>query len=330
MRRREFVTLVGGTAATWPLAALAQQNGPMRRIGVLMGWSDTDPEYRARLAVFQQGLAKLGWVDGQNVRIDVRWTFGDVERARFLANELVAFKPDVIMSGATPPTAALQRETRTIPIVFVQVSDPVGSGFVANLPRPGGNLTGFINTEGTLGGKWLELLKEAAPRLTRVVAMFNPETLPGNGAYYLGSFEAAARALAVEPVAARVHSEAEIESAITSIGREGAGLVVISDSYMSVHRATVIAAATRNKVPAIFEVPAFAREGGLIAYGPNYVDIFRRSADYVDRILRGAKPADLPVQVPTIYELRINLRTAKVLDLDVPPSLQQRADEVIE
>jgi putative ABC transport system substrate-binding protein len=329
MKRRDFFGLLGGAAA-WPLTARAQQPDRMRRIGVLMGWSDMDPEYRGRLAAFQTELSKLGWTDGQNLRIDVRWTLGDVERARFLAKELVDLKPDVILSGATPPTAELQRETRTIPIVFVNVSDPVGSGFVARLPQPGGNLTGFVNNEPTLGGKFLELLKEAAPRLTRVAAMFNPDTSPGNGRYELDSFLAAARARAIEPVVARVHNDTEIEDAITSMGREGAGLVLITDSFIAVHRATVIAAATRYKVPAIFELEAFARDGGLMSYGVNAADLFRRSAGYVDRILRGAKPADLPVQVPTTYELILNLRTAKTLGLDVPASLQQLADEVIE
>jgi putative tryptophan/tyrosine transport system substrate-binding protein len=330
MKRREFITLLGGASAALPIAVRAQQGERMRRIGVLMGWSDMDLEYRARLAAFQEALAKSGWVDGQNLRIDVRWTLGDLERTRFLAKELVDLKPDVILSGATPATAALQRETRTIPIVFVIVSDPVGSGFAARLPQPGANLTGFVNTEATLGGKWLELLKEAAPRLKKVAAMFNPETSPGNGTYYMGSFEAAARALAVEPVVARVHNDAEIENAVVSMGRENAGLMVISDSFMSVHRATIIEAATRHKVPAIYELAAFAREGGLIAYGARGIDLFRRSAEYVDRILRGAKPADLPVQLPTAYELILNLRTAKALGLDLPASMQQLADEVIE
>jgi putative ABC transport system substrate-binding protein len=329
VKRREFITLLGGAAA-WPLAARAQQPERVRRIGVLMGWSDMDLEYRARLAAFQEALARLGWMDGQGLRIDVRWTLGDPKRAQFLAKELVELKPDVILSASTPATAALQHETRTIPIVFVVVSDPVGSGFVARLPQPGGNLTGFINIEAALGSKWLELLKEAASRLKRVAAMFNPETAPGNGTYYMDSFMAAARALAVEPVVARVRSDAEIEAAIALMGREDGGVVVTSDSFMAVHRATIIAAAIRNKVPAIFDNRAFAPEGGLISYGVNTTELFRRSADYVDRVLRGAKPADLPVQTPTKYELAINLKTAKALGLTVPPSMLAVADEVIE
>jgi putative ABC transport system substrate-binding protein len=330
MKRREFIALLGGTAATWPLAARAQQPGGVRRIGVLMGWSDIDPEFRASLAAFERDLAKLGWVDGQNVRIDVRWTLGDVERARFFAKELVELKPDIIVAGATPGTAALQQETRTIPIVFAAVSDPVGSGFVASMPRPGGNITGFTNIEASMGGKWLELLKEAAPRLRRVAIMFNPDTATGGGSYYLGSFEAAARSLAVEPITVRVHSDAEIGTAITSLGREQAGLVVMSDSFMSTHHRTVIQLAARNNVPAIMPASNFAREGGLISYGTNNVDLFRRAATYVDRILKGEKPTDLPVQQPTKFELIINLKTAKALGLTIPESFLLRADEVIE
>jgi putative ABC transport system substrate-binding protein len=329
MRRRDFVTLLGGAAA-WPLAARAQQPSGVRRIGVLMGWSDIDPVYRARLATFERGLAKLGWMDGKNIRIDVRWTLGDVERARFFAKELVELKPDVILAGATPATAALQRETRTIPIVFVVVSDPVGSGFVANLPRPSGNITGFTNIEASMGGKWLKMLKEAAPRLRRVAIMFNPDTATGGGSYYLSSFEAAARSLAVEPITVRVHSDAEIETEIASLGREQAGLVVMSDSFMSIHRGTVIRLAARNNVPAIAEIPSFASEGGLIAYGTNPSDLFPPAAAYVDRILKGEKPADLPVVQPTKYELAINLKTAKALGLTIPEAFLLRADEVIE
>jgi putative ABC transport system substrate-binding protein len=331
MKRRQFITLLGGAAATWPVMARAQQPGSMRRIGVLMGWSESDPEYRSRIDAFVQGLAQSGWVDGRNMRIEVRWTNGDVERAGVLAKDLVQLlQPDVIFTSTTPATAALQRETRTIPIVFAVVSDPVGAGFVASLPRPGGNVTGFINIEATMGGKWLELLKEIAPRLRRVAIMFNPDTAAGGGAYYLGPFEAAARSLAVEPTQARVHGDAEIEAAIAALGREQAGLVVMDDSFTSIHRGTIIAQAARNKVPAIFSIIYPPREGGLISYGISTLDLFRGAAGYVDRILRGAKPGDLPVQLPTKFDLVINLKTAKALGLDVPLSLQQRADEVIE
>jgi putative ABC transport system substrate-binding protein len=302
----------------------------MRRVGVLMGWSDIDPEYRARLTVFEQGLAKLGWMDGQNMRIDVRWTLGDVERARFFAKELVELKPDVILAGATPAAAALQRETRTIPIVFAVVSDPIGAQLVTNLARPDANITGFINLEAGISGKWLELLKEIAPGLTRVAIMFNPDTAPGGGSYFLPPFEAAAGSTKVEAITARVHSDADIETVIAALGRDHGGLVAMTDSFISVHRSTMISLAARSKVPAIFALSTFAREGGLISCGVSDIDLFRRAAPYVDRILRGAKPSELPVQLPTKYELAINLKTAKALGLYVPVSLQQRADEVIE
>jgi putative ABC transport system substrate-binding protein len=251
MRRREFIRSVGGAAAAWPLIARAQQPDRMRRVGVLMGWSENDPQYPSWIAAFIQALAQLGWSDGRNIRIDVRWIHGEVDRARALAKELVELQPDVILAGTTPATAALQRATRTIPIVFVVVSDPVGAGFVDSLPRPGGNITGFINIEAAMGGKWLELLKEIAPRLRRVAIMFNPDTAPGGGSYFLDSFEAAARSLAVEPMTAHVHSDAEIERVITSLGHEQAGLVLASDSFLAVHRRTIISLAARNNVPAI-------------------------------------------------------------------------------
>ena len=329
MRRRDFITLLGGAGA-WPLAARAQQADRARQIAVLMGWSENDLGYRSWLAAFVQRLAQLGWVDGRNVRIDIRWTNGDIGQARTFAKELVALEPDAILAATTPVTAALQRETRTIPIVFVVVSDPVGAGFVAGLPRPGGNITGFINTEAAMGGKWLELLKEIAPRLGRVALMFNPDTAPGGGSYYLAPFEGAARSLAVETIVARVRSDADIEAAITLLGGEQGGLVVMSNSFMAVRHRTLISAAIRNNVPAMFELPLFARQGGLISYGPNFQDLFPRAALYVDRILRGATPGDLPVQVPIKYELVINLKTARTLGLDVPPMLLARADEVIE
>ena len=330
MRRREFIAALGLTA-TWPLATRAQKDERVRRIGVLMGWTETDPEFRSWLAAFVQEFARLGWVDGGNVRIDQRWTNYDATRARTFAKELVELQPDVILTGTTPATAALHGETRTIPIVFAAVADPVGSGFVAGLPRPGGNMTGFITIEDSVGGKWLEMLKEIAPGIGRAAAMFNPDTAARGGVYYLPAFEAAARALKVEPMITPVHSDAEIESVINSLGREpGGGLIVLSDSFMGAHRKTVIAAATRNNVPSIFDVPFFPRDGGLLSFGPSYPDLFRRAATDVDRILRGEKPAELPVQVPTRYELVINLKTAKALGLTVPPSLLARADELIE
>ena len=330
MRRREFITLVGGASA-WPLAARAQQRERMRRVGVLMGWSESDPQFRSWIDTFVEGLAQLGWADGRNVQINVRWASGDVVRMRTFAKELVELQPDVILGGTTPVTAALQRETRTIPIVFVVVADPVGAGFVAGLPHPGGNITGFLNAEAAIGGKWLEMLKEIAPHVTRVAIMFNPDTAPLGGAYFLGSFEAAARSLAVEPITARVRSDAEIEAVITSLGGTQGGLVIMTDSFMGVHRGTVISLATRTKVPVIgADLPSFAREGGLLSYGANLRDIFRRAAPYVDRILHGAKPGDLPVQAPVKYEMAINLKTANALGLTVPPTLLALADEVIE
>jgi ABC-type uncharacterized transport system substrate-binding protein len=330
MNRRDFITL-GSAAAAWPLAAGAQQPERMRRIGVLMAFDENDPKTKDWLSNFTQGLAELGWTDGRTVRMDVRWAAGSVDRMRTFAKELVQLQPDLIVAGATPATAALQRETRAIPIVFVVVSDPVGAGFVAGLPRPGGNITGFTNVEAAMGGKWLAMLKEIAPRVRRVAIMFNPDTAPGGGAFFLGPFEAAARSLAVEPIMARVRSDVEIEAVIALLESEQAGLVVMPDSFMQVHQATVISLTARNNVPAIgADLPSFAKEGGLLSYGANFPDIFRRAAPYVDRILRGANPGDLPVQAPTKYELAINLKTAKALGLNVPDRLIATADEVIE
>jgi putative ABC transport system substrate-binding protein len=330
MRRRGFITLIGGAAA-WPIAARAQHAERMRRIAVLMGWSET-PIYRSSIDAFVQELARLGWEDGRSVQIDVRWASGDVGRIRTFAEELIERQPDLIFTSTTPVTAALQRETHTIPIVFVIVADPVGSGFVAGLRRPGGNITGFTNVEASLGGKWLEILKDFAPGVKRVAIMFNPDTAPGGGgAIFLGAFEAAARSLAVEPITAHVRSDAEIEAVITSLGRERAGLVIMTDSFMAVHQQTVISSTASNNVPVIgADLPSFVKDGGLLAYGANFPDIFGRAAPYVDRILRGANPGDLPVQTPTKYELAVNLKTAKALGLVVPRELLYRADEVIE
>jgi putative ABC transport system substrate-binding protein len=328
MRRREFIAGLGGAAA-WPLAGRAQQPDRMRRIGVLLGWSESDPQFQSWFTVFVRELARLRWETGVNLQIEQRWTNADTARAGQLAKELVELQPDVILASTTPVTAALQRETHTIPIVFAAVADPVGSRFVASLPQPGANLTGFINIEGGTGGKWLEMLKEIAPSMRRAAAMFNPDTAPF-AKYFLGPFEAAARALAVEPIITPVRSEAEIEVVITALSHEHGGLVVVTDSFMGVHRGAIIGAATRNKVPAIFEVSFFAREGGLMSFGPSYPDFFRRAAGYVDRILRGEKPADLPVQVPTKYELVINQKTARTFGLTVPQTLLVTADELIE
>ena len=330
LRRRQFIAGIGALAA-WPMIARAQQPGRLRRIGVLMSWDESDPEIKTFLSAFMQGLAELGWTDGGNVRMEVRWAGGNVDRLRMFAKELVDLQPDAILATSTPSTAALQQATRTIPIVFAGMSDPVGAGFVASLSRPGGNLTGFINMEGAFAGKWLEVLTEIAPGIKRAAIMFNPDTAPGGGSYYLPSFDAAARKLKVEPIAARVRSVAEIETVITSLGREpGGGLVGMPDIFVETHRGQIISFAARTNVPAVYSLSVFARDGGLLSYGPDRVDIFRRSASYVDRILRGAKPAELPVQLPTKFEMIVNAKTAKSLGLDVPLFLQQRADEVIE
>src|ERR1700674_2903028 len=291
MRRRDFVMGLVGAAVAWPLAARAQQPDRMRRIGVLMALGENDPEAKAWLSAFTQGLQELGWIDGRNLRMDIRWAAGNVDLMRMFAKELVDLRPDAILAHTTPGTAALQRETRTIPVVFAGISDPVGDGFVAGLPRPGGNLTGFINIEASMAGKWLELLTEIAPGVKRAAIMFNPDTAAGGGSYFRPTFEAAARSLKVVPIAALVHSDAEIEMVMTSLGREpGGGLVVMADGFLTVHRAPIILLAARNNVPAVYSDSVLARDGGLLSYGVAE-RLTRRSASYVDRILRGAKPA---------------------------------------
>jgi len=330
MRRRDFVRAIVGSATVWPLTLRAQQSERLRRIGVLTPYSESDPYAKAQFDAFVQGLAELGWSEGRNLRMDVRWAAGDLDRVRMYAKELVTLQPDVILVDSTPQTAALQRETSTIPIVFVVVSDPIGSGFVTGLPRPGGNMTGFSNQDPSMGGKWVELLREIAPNLSRVVAMFNPETAPFVRSYYLPPFEAAARSLKMEPMVALVHSDADIETAITSLGRESGGLVIMPDAFLLSHRASIISLAARNNVPAVSQTSLIPRDGGLISYGPDLADLYRRGADYVDRVLRGAKPSELPVQLPAKFEMAINVKTAKVLGLTVPASLLARADEVIE
>ena len=333
MRRRGFITAMAGVVAATqtlrPRVVFAQAE-KTRRIGLLMGWSESNSDFRAFVAAFADELARLGWIDGRNARIEQLWTNADVNRARAFAQELVARQPDVIVTSTTHATAAVKHESNTIPIVFTVVSDPVGSGFVAALPRPGGNITGFSHTDGGMGGKWLTLLKEIAPDIKRAGIMFNPDTAPSGGKFFLGSFEAGATVLGVEPVKLPVRSDSEIETAIASLGRERVALALMDDSYMAVHYPTVIAATARNKVPAIFVTPEFVRDGGLLFYGADITDIFRRAAGYVDRILRGEKPADLPVQLPTKFEMTINLKTAKSLGINVPPALLATADEVIE
>jgi putative ABC transport system substrate-binding protein len=319
LRRREVI----GGAAAWPLAARAQQGDRLRRIGVLI--RETDPG-NPGFSAFIQALAGLGWTDGRNVRIDLRRSGDDINRTRALAQELVGLQPDIILTGGTPETVAVQRETRTIPIVFPGAADPVASGIVPRLDRPGGNITGFASNEASLGGKWLELLSEIAPGLKRVAFMFNPDN-PG-ALVYVPPLETAARSLKVVPITVPVHSDVEIETAITALGREPGGGLVVPNTFT--HRAPIISAAARNKVPAVYSLSEFAREGGLLSYGPDQVDTFRRAATYVDRILRGEKPGDLPVQFPVKYGMVVNLKTAKALGLAVPPSIMLRATEVIE
>jgi putative tryptophan/tyrosine transport system substrate-binding protein len=332
MRRREFVILLSGATAGWPLAARAQQTGRMRRLGVLMAPQESDPEGRAQLSGFMQALTALGWIEGRNLQMEIRWGGGDANRARIYAKELVALQPDVILAQGTPVTAALQRETRTIPIVFVVVTDPVGDGFVAGLAHPGGNITGFLTSESAITGKMLELLTEIAPSLKRVAMLFNPDTAPGGGIYYLRGFEAAAQSSKMEPIIARARSDAEIETVVTSLRREpNGGLVVMPDFFMFNHVEPIISLAARNSVPTIYPWRfVVAKNGALLSYGPDLRDIVRRGAPYVDQVLRGAKPADLPVQVPVKFEMAVNVKTAKALGLTVPSSMLLRADEVIE
>ena len=329
MRRRDLIRLVG-VSSVWPLFAYAQQ-GHMRRVGILGGWDENNPGAKLLLAKLTQRLQELGWTEGSNVRLDVRWAAGNVDRMRAFAKELVGLGPDLILASTTPATAALHHVTRTVPIVFVTVSDPVGAGFVASLSRPGANITGFINLEAAMGSKWLELLKKVAPNVKRAAIMFNPETAPGGGSYFLTSFEAAARSLNVAPITASVHSEAEIEAAITILGREpGGGLVVELDGFMFVHRAKIISLATQHNVPVVSDRTLPTEQGALLSYGPIDDDMFLGAANYIDRILRGANPAELPVQVPTKFEMRLSLKTAKMLGLTIPPSILISADEVIE
>jgi putative ABC transport system substrate-binding protein len=330
MRRREFITVVGGAAVSWPLAARAQQSDRTRLIGVLMGFAESDHEAQSWVAAFREELGKLGWTEGRNIEIDTRWATADVESMEGFAKELVALHPDLILTSSTPATAAMLQQTRTTPVIFVWVADPVGSGFVASLARPGGNVTGFTPLEGSLGGKWVELLKEIAPHLARVTLLFNPAMatfIEG----YLNSFKATAASLGVEAILAPVHDMSELESVIAAQAREAnGGLVVIPDAFTIVHRAEITLLAARYRVPAVYWSRWITELGGLISYGSDSIDEYRRAASYADRILKGAKPSELPVQAPAKFELVINLKTAKALGLDVPVQLRQLADDVIE
>ena len=329
LKRREFITLLGGAVA-WPLAARAQAPERMKRIGVLMGVPANDAEYQAFLAAFREGLQELGWQEGRNVRFDYRWAVSDLELIKRSAKELIALQPDLIVSSGTPTTAVLKQQTSTVPIVFVNVVDPVGSGFVVSFPRPGGNVTGFILMEPTMAGKWLELLKEIAPRVNRVVLLFNPATAP-YAEYYLNPFKAAAASLAVEAIVAPVRDTSELESVVATQAREpNSGLIVMPSSFMNVHRTEIISLAARDRLPAVYAFRFFAELGGLLSYGNDFLNNYRRAASYADRILKGAKPSELPVQAPVKLELVINLRAAKAIGFNVPPTLLARADEVIE
>jgi putative tryptophan/tyrosine transport system substrate-binding protein len=329
MRRRQFITLLSGAAA-WPLAARAQQSEMMRRIGVLMGAVSNNPSGQARIAAFQQGLQQLGWAEGRNVRIETRWPApGNADDIRRYAVELVALGPDVILATGSSSMAPLLQETRAVPIVFVQVVDPVGGGFVDSLARPGGNATGFTNFEYGLGAKWLELLKQIAPSVTRAAVLRDPTVAAGIGQF--GAIQTAAPLLGVEVSPVNVRDAEEIERAVTAFARaSNGGLIVPGSALVGVHRDLIIALAAQHKLPAAYANRLYVAAGGLISYGVDTFDQYRRAAGYVDRILKGEKPADLPVQAPTKYELVINLKTAKALGLDVPPTLLARADEVIE
>jgi putative ABC transport system substrate-binding protein len=326
MKRRQFITLLGGAAASVPLSARAQQPAmPVRRVAVLIATKEGDPEGMARLAAFTQGLAGAGWTNGRNLRIDVGWLTGDADLIRAATAEMVGLKPDVICAATTPVVAALQRIAGTIPIVFVQVSDPIGSGFVQSLARPGGTITGFLNFEASLVGKWLELLATLGVR--RAAALFNPQT--SNGKYYLDALNTAAAAVGVPAAVAEVGSDDGIDAAIGKLEGDG-GLIVMPDGFTSTHRRVIIAKAAQYRVPAIYPYRYMATDGGLIAYGVDAIDFYRRAPAYVDRILKGEKAADLPTEQPTKFQLIINLKTAKALGIEIPPTLLATADGVIE
>jgi putative tryptophan/tyrosine transport system substrate-binding protein len=327
IRRREFMFTLGGAAA-WPLAARAQQAERMRRIGVLVNLPANDPEWQGRLAAFLQGMEALGWADGRNVRIDARSGAADAERIGRYAAELVALTPDVILASGTVTVEVLQKTTRTVPIVFVQVTDPVGVGYVASLARPGGNITGFTHFEYGLSGKWLELLKQIAPQMTRAAVIREPTTL---GIGQLAAIQSVAPSFGVELSPLDVRDVGEIERAIAAFARSSnGGLIVTTSAPAALHRDLIIALAGRHRLPTVYPFRYYVTSGGLISYGPNTIDPYRRAASYIDRILRGEKPADLPVQAPTKYELVINLKTAKALGIELPAAVLGRADEVIE
>jgi len=334
MRRREFIAGLGGAASAFltarPRWVRAQQGGPMKRVGVLSVFAENDTQQHLRIATFQSGLAKLGWADGRNVRIDTRWGGGDIDHLRAVAAELVGLRPDVLLANGTPALAALQQATRAIPIVFATVNDPVDGGFVASLARPGGNITGFIATEASLAGKWVDLLNGIAPGLGRAALLFNPDLASTAGEFFRHA-EAAAARLNVEMIAAAVRDERDVEEALAALARlQNGGLLVNADAFTLHHRQQIIDLATQHRLPAIYSSRSYAMDGGLMSYGIDPIDPYRQAASYVDRILRGEKPADLPVQAPTRFELVINLRTARAMGLDVSRDMLSIADEVIE
>jgi putative tryptophan/tyrosine transport system substrate-binding protein len=327
--RRDFITLLCGAAAVWPRATHEQQRDRMRKIGVLMAAAESDPEIQARVAAFRDGLRSLGWKEGGNIEMDIRWA-PDAESIQRYAKELVALQPDVILAPTAFATASVLQQTRTIPIIFTVVSDPVGGGFVSSFHRPGGNATGFVIAEPTMAGKWLELLKEVAPRVARVALLFNPTTTP-HAEYYLGSIQAVPASFGVQAIAAPVHDPSELASVVAAQAREpNGGLIVMPDFFLFGHRSQLISLAARGHLPAVYPFRLFAEAGGLLSYGLDLDDNYRRAATYADRILEGAKPSELPVQAPVKFELVINMKTAKDLGLDVPLGLQQRADKVID
>jgi putative ABC transport system substrate-binding protein len=329
MKRREFISLVGGAAAAWPLAGRAQQGERMRRVGVLSGSAPDDPDAQARLAALRQGLQQLGWIEGRNLQIDARWGAGDAAETRKAATELAALAPDVIVPSGSAGAGAVLQATRTVPTVFVIVPDPVGSGFVESLAQPGGNATGFMMFEYGLSAKWLELLKEIAPGVTRAAVLRDPALTAGIGQFAV--IQSVAPSVGVDVSAINMRDGAEIERAVTAFARRpNGGLILTASALAAIHRDLVVSLAGRYKLPAVYVSRFFVAGGGLVSYGPDFVDQFRRAAEYVDRILKGEKPADLPVQAPIKYELAISLKTAKALGLDVPATLLARADEVIE
>jgi putative tryptophan/tyrosine transport system substrate-binding protein len=330
MRRRDFISLLGGAAGAWSVAARAEQSDRKRRVGVLMGIAETDPLSPARIGVFKQRLQQLGWIEGRNLLLNFLWAAGDADRTNALAKEIVGLQPDVIVAHTALPALALQKETNTIPIVFAVVSNPEGAGLVKGLTNPGRNITGFTNMEPTMGAKWLQMLKEIAPRVKRVAIMFSPDASPIVVPFSRAS-EAAAQAIAVEVVTLPVHQPVEIEEALTKLGHEpGWGLMLLPDIFATSHRKLILELTAHHGLPAIYPYRYFVAEGGLISYGTDSVDQFAQTSTYVDRILRGAKPGELPVQAPTKFELVINLKTAKALGLTVPDKLLVAADEVIE